>query len=500
MIGDFIMKLSIKLLVLISLICVGCDSPLNQDPIGQITPDQIDNDPSTQTLESTVNSSYQLLSNTLNIIGDWNWAEGKVLRNDFILQDIASGDMNKKWQSDGDQAWMDRVGNFSFTPTNQAFQGIWSYDYEGISRANRAIDDLTNEDIIGKTNIDNAQRNRLLGEAYFLRAFYYFDLVANFGDVPLILEPLENFDSAFARTVRISEVEVWDQIRNDFTEAERLLPDQKYSSNSEPWRISIGAAKAMLAKVALYNEDWQNVINIINELEALEYYSLNSEYFHSFSVEQEYQEDEVIFSYNHEANQTPSEGNGLSALMGWGFVAPTEDFLNEFEQNDPRLDYTVNVDNQSIYKLLGSTTDEYKGNEDSPGNKVYIRWADVLLWKAEALNETGDHSEAIATINSIRERARTSTTVEGEPVPEGTLPDRDINTTDEEQIMDWLIHERRVELGFESHRLNDLKRWEIAGEVLNSMGKSYSDRHRFYPIPQSEIDKSGGEMEQNTGY
>jgi len=494
------MKCNIKIFAAFLLLFAGCESSLNQDPIGQITPDQIDREPSVQTVESSVNSSYQLMSNTLNIIGNWNWAEGKVLRNDFILDDIASGDMNKKWQPDGDQAWMDRVGNFNFTPTNQAFQGIWSYDYEGISRTNRAISDLTNDEIMSQVNMDQSLRDRLLGEVYFLRAFYYFDLVTNFGGVPLILQPLDNFDSAFEKAQRVEEAQVWDQIRTDLSKAEQLLPNQKYSSSSEPWRVSIGAAIAMQAKVALFNENWQDVIDTIDRLQGLNFYSLNDNYFHSFSVAQEYQEDEVIFSYNHQANQTPSKGNGLGALMGWGFIAPTDDFVNEFEENDPRLAYTVDIDDKVIHKLLGSTTDEYKGNADSPGNRVFIRWADVLLWKAEAYLETGNYAQSVVLINRIRERARTTPTIDGGQPPQGTLPDRNENSTDEGQIRDWLIHERRVELGFESHRFNDLQRWGIAQKVLNEMGINYMDRHDLYPIPQSEIDKSGGEMRQNDGY
>jgi len=494
------MKFSRKIFTVLFVFCIGCNSQLDQSPIGQITPGQIDSSPSAQTIESSVNSSYQLLSNTLNIIGNWNWSEGKVMRNDFILQDIAGGDMNKKWQPDGDQAWMDRVASFNFTSTNQAFQGMWSYDYEGISRTNRAISDLTDQDIMSKVNMDAALKDRLLGEAYFLRAFYYFDLVTDFGDVPMILEPLQNFNNAFAKTSRVAEAKVWDQIRSDLSDAEGLLPDQKYSSQSEPWRVSEGAAMAMLAKVALFNKNWQKVIDKVNELENTGYYALDSNYFSNFSVDKEYNESEVIFSYNHESGKTPSKGNGLGALMGWGFIAPTQDFINEFEDDDPRLNYTVNVDQKVIYKLLGSTTDKYKGNADSPGNKIYIRWADVLLWKSEALIQTGDYPQAIAIINKIRERARTTPTIDGGQPPSGTLPDRNPNSTDKAQIMGWLRHERRVELGFECHRLNDLKRWGVAQDVLTSMGKSFKSYNKLYPIPQSEIDKSGGEMKQNPGY
>lgn len=494
------MKSNIKLLAVLIVAAVGCDSSLNQDPIGMITPEQIDRNPSVETVESNVNSSYRLLSSTLNIIGNWNWAEGKVTRNDFILHDIAAGDMNKKWQPDGDQAWMDRVGAFDFTATNQAFQGIWSYDYEGISRTNRAIRDLTNDEFLSQINIEQAHRDRLLGEAYFLRAFYYFDLVNNFGGVPLILEPLQNFDTAFENAQRVEESKVWEQIRSDLSEAVSLLPDSKYSSDSEPWRVSIGAALAMQAKVALFNENWNDALNKISTLESKGYYSLNDNYFHAFSVEHEFEEDEVIFAFNHQAGQTPTEGNGLGALTGWGFIAPTDNFVEAFEENDPRLKYTVDAENQVQHKILGSTTDEFKGNDDSPGNKVYIRWADVLLWKAEALMETGSLQQSIEIINRIRERARNTETIEGNQPPANTLPDRDVNETDKATVEQWLRHERRVELGWESHRFNDLKRWGIAQDVLTEMGKGFQSYHTLYPIPQSEIDKSGGEMRQNDGY
>src|SRR5207247_2845190 len=94
----------------------------------------------------------------------------------------------------------------------------------------------------------------------------------------------------------------------------------------------------------------------------------------------------------------------------------------EFETADPRLLYTVNVTDKAVYKLLGATNTIYKGNDDAPSNKIYIRLADVVLWKAEAYNETGNYPEAIAIINTIRNRARTSVTVSGAlPPPVSSL-------------------------------------------------------------------------------
>ena len=232
----------------------------------------------------------------------------------------------------------------------------------------------------------------------------------------------------------------------------------------------------------------------------MNYFSLNANYFDNFKVESKFAENEVIFAYDHESLTTPRSGNGICALAGWGFIAPTTDFINAFEPNDPRLDYTVDVPSHNVYKYFGELSGSNSGNDDAPSNKIYIRWADVMLWKAEALNETGSSSAAIAVINSVRHRARLSVTSLGTYPPAGTLPDRDAATTDKTQIKTWLVQERRVELGFESQRFNDLKRWSLAKTFLVGLGKNFQDKNYIYPIPQGEIDKSGGSITQNTGY
>jgi hypothetical protein len=477
---------------------VSCD--LHQDPIGLLTPGQISTDPTLNSVKVSVTSSYQMLASTLNLLGEWRWDLGTVFRNDFIVYDIASDDVKKKWNPDGDQAWMDQVQNFNFTASNQAFNGQWSYDYEGISRTNLAISYLTDAAITAKIGIDPALKDRLLGEVYFLRAFYYFDLVNNFGGVPLVLKPLASFDEAYSVAKRETPDKVYAQIAADLAQAKTLLPNSKYSDPMEPWRASKGAVLALQAKVALYNHKWTDVISIVTELESLNFYSLNANYFDSFDVAKEATETEVIFDYDHQSLQTPRKGNGLCAPLDWGFIAPTDNFLAEFEPDDPRLLYTVNVTDKAVYKLLGATNTIYKGNDDAPSNKIYIRLADVLLWKAEAYNETGNYPQAIAIINTIRNRARTSVTVGGALPPPGTLPDRSVASVDKNEIMGWLMHERRVELGFESQRFNDLKRWAIAKQVLTALGKNFQDFNYLYPIPQGEIDKSGGTITQNPGY
>jgi hypothetical protein len=492
---------SLYKIVAFGLLCLaaGCTKQLHKDPIGLITPGQISTDLTINTVNTAVTSSYQMLANTLNIIGEWRWDLGTVFRNDYVLQDMASDDMMKKWNPDGDQAWMDNVVSFTFTASNQAFNGQWTYDYEGISRSNQAISYLTDEALISKIGIDPALRSRLLGEVYFLRAFYYFDLVNNFGDVPLLLKPLTTFSDAYSVAKRVSKDTIWAQISTDLAAAKTLLPNSKYSDNTDKWRVSLGAVLALQAKVALFKQQWQDVISDVTELEALGF-ALDANYFDNFDVTKKYAENEVIFSYNHTSNTTPRNGNGICAPLDWGFFAPTTDFLKAFEPNDPRLGLTVNVKQKAVYKLLGATNTSFKGNDDAPSNKVYFRMADALLWKAEAYLETDNLHDAITIINQVRARARTSLDTTGHLPPAGTLQDRDVNTTDKNVVKEWLMHERRVELGFESERFYDLKRWGIAKQVLTALGKNFQDFNNLYPIPQGEIDKSGGTIVQNQGY
>lgn len=494
------MKKVYRILALVPILTVMSCTDLHKDPVGLLTPEQINTDPTLSTVTGAVTSSYQMLASTLNLLNEWRWDLGTVFRNDVIVQDMASDDMNKKWNPDGDQSWMDQVVSFNFTSSNQAFGGLWSYDYEGISRANQAISYLTDAAVMTKIGMDPALKNRLLGEAYFLRAYYYFDLVNAFGDVPLLLKPLKTFDEAYSVAKREPKTAVYTQISADLAQAKSLLPASKFSDGSEKWRASRGAAIAMQAKVALYNEKWAEVITIVTELEATGFYNLNANYFDNFSVADEYADDEVIFAYDHRTGSTPRNGNGLAAPLDWGFMAPTDNFIAEFEANDPRLLYTVRSSDKAVYKLLGSTDKQYIGKDDSPGNKIFIRLADVLLWKAEAYNETGNISGAVSLINRIRQRARTGVTIGGSVAPVGTLPDREGEFADKAQVKSWLIHERRVELGFEAQRFNDLKRWKIAKQVLSAIGKNFQDRNYLYPIPQGEIDKSGGSITQNAGY
>src|SRR5580765_3755696 len=162
-------KALITALVLVQVFLGGCKKQLTTEPIGVLTLEQVNAAPTLNTVETSVSSSYEMLSNRLNILAEWDWGGGLVFQNDYVVQDIASDDMEKKWSADGDQPWMDEINNFTFTATNGGPNGLWKYDYEGIKRVNLAISFLKRADLESITGITTARKSQLLGEALFLR-------------------------------------------------------------------------------------------------------------------------------------------------------------------------------------------------------------------------------------------------------------------------------------------------------------------------------------------
>lgn len=228
------MKKYIPIFLLVgALSLTACEDELDQDPIGNLTQDQVDLAPTLVGIENQTRSSYDLLSSRLNILAQWNWNGGLVFQNDYVLQDVASDDAQKKWNVDGDQPWIDELNSFTFVSTNGGPNGLWKYNYEGIKRCNTVLKHLTNPQIESLTGITTARKTQLTAEVLFLRSYYYFALVTNFGDVPLILQPVTSIGEAYAVAVRADKNLVWDQIKADLNEAATLLPNTKYSSTTE---------------------------------------------------------------------------------------------------------------------------------------------------------------------------------------------------------------------------------------------------------------------------
>lgn len=430
---------------------------------------------------------------------EWNVSSFAHLAVTTIASDNA-----EKGSVPGDAGFLNNFDDFSITATEGQLNGYWNGQYQGINLANQV---LTN---VPPIPMDETLKARLLAEAKFLRAYHYFNLVRTFGGVPLRLsvpppgdpEPIEE-----QTRTRASREEVYAQIIEDLTEAASVLPVSYDAANRA--RVTKGAALSMLAKVQLYQENWQEVYNLTSQVMNMGY-SLTPNYYDIFRISGE-NNSESIFEIQGQTvpgNCGATDGyqwaevQGVRGQFGWGFVEPTEDLVNAYEEGDERLDATIlfrgevtpegdkiieNAPNprynQKAY-VPSFVTNECGYGRDQ--NIRILRYAEVLLMHAEAANELGLTEEALSALNMVRERAGL------EPIESAT----------QEELRRIIWHERRVELALESgDRFFDLVRQGRAAEVLRALGKNFTEgKNEVFPIPQQQIDISGGTLTQNPGY
>ncbi len=511
-------------LLLLTFAFVGCgDEFFDKSPKGQLSSASFWS--SAAEAELGLNAVYGYLNQ-----GNWGGFE----LNNWIFGDVASDDFEKGGGSDGDQRSIFEIENFTFLLGNSKFQQRWEDCYEVITRANLV---LGNVPVI---DMNEERRSGIVAEARFLRALAYFQLLNVFKDVPLITQPLAVSELAVPKNPR---AEVWAFMMEDLRQAANVLPVQQ-----EVGRVTRGAALALLAKCHIHRSEWQLALDPITELEALGVYDLDPNYQNNFTLAGENNE-ESIFELQHSANTGQATGamifGGSAPRDGtwWpfgccGFNVGTEDLVAEFEVGDPRLDFTLGLPgrvffeavyadstrlndgtlvartNLRLYNKKGllppSQMAEYgiRGWQGgSPLNYTLIRYADVLLWQAEALNELGRTEEAEAPLNRVRARARDSyaenpnsfevvyNSTDGNilrvgdyiPPPDDFLPD--VSGLSQEAMREAIYHERRVELAGEGHRFFDLRRWGILGDELRAEGKNFVDGvNEFFPLPQAELD------------
>ncbi len=425
----------------------------------------------------------------------------------WVFGDVASDDAIKGGFA-GDQSEIEFIEQFTYTRDNGFLQHIWQRYYEGISRANDVIHRLG-------PDVSDAVRKSVTAEAKFLRAYYYFHLVNIFGEIPLKTEPAY---SAADLHVPVSETsKIYEQIETDLLEAADALSE---IGVSQLGRATEGAALGLLAKAYLFQEKHTACLDAISEMEQAGNYALMDVYPHNFMAGHQ-NNAESVFEIQHLSGQDPFLGNSLNQWFapqlenGYFFNAPRIDFIEAFEQNadgiyDPRLDYTIGreggtwingEDFDPTWSPTGFLTKKHVQpldeipvgtKADSDLNYVFMRYAEVLLMKAEALNESGQSPEALIPLNTVRARARESflndETLNGYgTLPDGLLPD--ITTTSQSELRDLIRRERRVELGFEFHRFFDMMRYgnNYAEDKLTHTNFNF-DQHRYFPIPQSEVD------------
>ena len=424
----------------------------------------------------------------------------------WVFGDVASDDATKGGGS-GDQSDIQFIDLFNYVRSNTVLENTWKQYFDGITRANYVIS------YVPGITMDASLKNRILGEAKFLRAYFYFNLVNIFGDIPLKVLPPTSF--AEINLPKSPVAAIYQQIETDLQEAIKVLP--KIYSGSDLGRATKGAAWGLLAKAHLYQAEWTDVLTAIDSLDASAGYSLVPVYKNNF-LDSTQNNTESVFEIQHLRGQSPALGSFLSQYFspstynGYYFNAPLQNFIDEFEVTllgmpDPRLDYTVGragnkwVNGESFDPSWSPTgylnrksSEPKKGLlpiGDSGLNYVYLRYADVLLMKAEALNELGRGAEAIVPLNRVRKRARESYIYDNALQGFGVLPAGlldDVSNGGQQALRDAIRHERRVELGFEFHRYFELMRYgqQAAEAALGSTGFTYSKR--YFAIPQSELD------------
>lgn len=427
----------------------------------------------------------------------------------WVLGDVASDDA-VKGSSPGDQADFENIQNFNITPINSAVEAQWRRNYDGVFRCNVVLDGLPSTN----TAVSTAVLNQAVGQAKFLRAWYYYQLTVTYGDIP---QRLRVGTPEELQSPRVPQAQILTQVETDCQEAAQLLPTAW--TGADVGRATKGAALALLAKTYLYERKWTQAADAARQVTALGY-RLLPVFADNFRAATKVNA-EAVFSVLHTSGLSPAQGNSLNQWFaprpqnGYGFYNPTASLVSAYERTaagvvDPRLDYTIARRGRSYfgvaYDTAWSTTGYLSKKHIQPltevptstkgdGNLNFqaIRYAEVLLIQAEALNEAGQSAAALGPLNQVRKRARESylndNTLPGAgTVPAGLLPD--ITTTDQNALRDLIRQERRVELATEFQRFFDIIRY---GEAYARQALGYKPnfnyaRNRFYPIPQSERD------------
>ncbi len=429
----------------------------------------------------------------------------------FIACTDVLSDDSDKGSTANDAPLMSDIDNFTMDATNPFIFPVYRGHYRTIARANVAIENIP------KIEMDATLRDRLVGECKSMRAYSYFLLVQWFGDLVLVTKTLQGTEY-YDQSRQPREV-IYTQIETDLKEAIAVLPEKDGYAVADKGRITKSAAKGLLAKLYMVKKDWANAetqcMDIINSGK----YSLLPRYSDNFlqigenGAESIFEIQTVALPTQQAAGPGASPYNMVQGVrgtpnLGWGFNRPSDNLVMSYENGDPRREATVIyvgeilpdgstqvVDNPDIVNERYNQkawVPAHPGLQDNgPGNIRVLRYSDVLLLAAEAKNELGKSSEALPLLNQVRKRAR------------GTngfiLPD--VTITDQSMLRERIYKERRVELAMENHRWFDLLRWGRASQTMKAVGKPFVDgKHEVLPIPQTEVDLTGGKVGQNAGY
>jgi hypothetical protein len=442
------------------------------------------------------------------LIGAYDLLQSTYLN--VLLGEIASDNTLAGGESATDVIGIQQVDDMIHTPTNQQLRDIWGWMFSGVNRANYILEFKDKTDFTGK--------EKVIAQARFLRAYYYFELIKWFGDVPLVVDKRLLFGDQF-NIDRTPKAEVYAQIEKDLLFAVANLP----YIQMEKGRITKGAAQALLGKAYLYQNKFSDAATILDDLITNGPHDLVTDYTTIFEAAGENNIESVF-----EVQYTETEGAGFGCLQcsegnvavgfsgirnysgpnfssGFSFNVPVQKIVDAFEAGDKRKDVAI-LDIKDWATKTGATYGtgfEHTGyfnrkyiprtrssnaqgdrNLTNPNNYRAIRFADVLLMAAEANNRGGiDDTKAQNYLNRVRRRAFADML-------------HDVTKTGA-ALTDAIYHERKVEFVGEGHRFFDLVRTGKASVEINGF---VTGKHEVFPIPSIEIQLTGNRWSQNPGY
>ena len=460
------MKLrTLGVIAVAALTAAACDDPLNPTPQQTIPFEEALDTP--EEVRVAVNAMYDALQN----------CDGGYCRNLILFPDLYAGNLAFTGTFTSDR----EVARRNVTAGNTALPGLWGTAYAGISRANNVLAALP----ALEDEFDEDEYASLAGEAHFVRALNYLNLVNFFGGVPLVTEPISEVPED-VRVARNTEAQVFAFIEAELAAARAGLPELGSDAQG---RASYEAATALLARVHTYQKEWAQAYALANEVIESGAFTLEPQYENAFEKEQT---DEAIF-------EIPFTVTDPGSLAFWFFpgsmggrygIAPSANLVDSFEEDDQRINVAIQPeasgdDYGNKYTDISTTAD------DIP----VIRLAEMYLIRAEAAARMGDFEQALDDINVLRERAG----LEGYDDVTADL-DED-GTLEAAEVLQLVLLERRHELFFEGHYFFDLKRFAdavpSAQARLTTLG--IVGNKLIFPIPQREIDANPA-LVQNPGY
>lgn len=474
----------------------GCSKFLDRKPLGTATEDDIVQGG----VEGEVFALYGALRTKEGMSG-WPTIWFKSIRSDDAMKGSTPDD-SKPNGTRFDEFKYDKVSTESVVPT------YWDDHYSFITLCNNVIHKIDSLKLTDAASLAN------MGEAKFMRAWAYFDLVRDYGAVPVV--DFKVYETSQANVPKRSVDSVYLLIDADLQFATANLPvswDAQFIG-----RVTKGTANTLIAKTRLYRKDWGGALAKCEEVINSNQYALHNSYAEFFTEAGENTSESIFEVQMYEnANGSVKYGNNYNQVqgvrgsgdwdLGWGFNVPTTNLLNAYEPGDPRKTATILVSGgpEGVPASLAAIQPNWnkkvytdparrKATGDRFGywlNIRLLRYADVLLMAAEAANELGgtaNTTKALDYLEEVRARARAGNSA--------VLPE--VTTTDQAALRTAIHHERRIEFALENERFYDLVRWGEAEAVLGPLG--YQPRNRYYPFLQADIDKSGGVLKQNPDY